>query len=161
MVKGDNHNTNDEQIGTGCITFKGCSGTPGSPASIVAQKCHAANFTLQLEVQSDKVFEWVLKDIHNWMHGMVHVTRNQPVPTYRSLEMYQTFTLAMELFTLNLVQLAGKTLQMLFIQLESVLEEPSFNLLWNILDMVYEMKMNGQIRLLNIFIQHLQALTQV
>lgn len=92
---------------------------------------------------------------------MVQVTRNQPFPTYRSQEMYQTFTLAMELFNLNLVQLAGKTLKKLFIQLEGVLEEASFNLLWNILDIVYEMKMNGQSRLLTIFIQHLQALTQV
>lgn len=131
---------------------------------VVASPKYKPVLAVQPLIESDGNLQCTLREIRNWVHGMVHLTKKQPhpSPTYdRSEVMYQTFTIAMELFALNLVGLAGKTLQSLFIQLERVLEEPSFDLLWNVFDMVYELKMDGHTQLLTIFVRHLEALTRV
>lgn len=124
--------------------------------------CYMQAFPLDLQPQFDEEIQQTLKDVQSWVFGIPEATGQQPRMKlmHSSGEMYQIFTLSMELLTLSLGSLAGKLLRKMFLGLEHVLEETSLDLLWNLLDMVREMKMKGQERLLRLFIQHLGALAR-
>lgn len=118
---------------------------------------------LELDVHApERALQQVLTNISNWVYGVVEIgkARNQRRITSSSIKMYQTFTLAMELFSLNQGSLAGLAIRKVFIQLEDAIQDFNIDLAWNLVDMIYEMTMAGQDQLLGIFIRHLYSIAQ-
>lgn len=103
----------------------------------------------------ERALQQVLTIISNWVYGVIEMGEVKTRMCSSSTEMYQTFTLAMELFSLNYGSLAGLATRKVFIQLEDAIQDFNIGLLWNLVDMMYEMTMAGQNQLLGIFIRHL------
>lgn len=113
---------------------------------------------LGLDVHTpERALQQVLTIISNWVFGVIEMGEVRAKMCSSSIEMYQTFGLAMELFSLNYGSLAGLATRKVFIQLEDAIQDFNIGLTWNLVDMVYEMTMAGQNQLLGIFIRHLYS----
>ena len=77
-----------------------------------------------------------------------------------STTMYRTFILASDLLSLGQGHLAGKAIRKLFIMLEETVDDVSPLLMWNLLDLLYEIAGQGQMQLFSLFLAHLVALSQ-
>lgn len=108
----------------------------------------------------ERALQQVLTIISNWVYGVIELSKVKSRICFSSIEMYQTFTLAMELFSLNYGSLAGLAIRKVFIQLEDAIQDFNIDLVWNLVDMMYEMTMAGQNQLLGIFTGHLYSVAQ-
>nr|WOD45611.1 hypothetical protein [Trichoderma atroviride] len=116
---------------------------------------------LELDVHTpEQALQQVLTLISNWVYGAIEMGEVKTRICSSSIEMYQTFTLAMELFSLDYGSLAGLAIRKVFIQLEDAIQDFNIDLTWNLVDMMYEMTMAGQNQLLGIFIRHFYSVAQ-
>jgi hypothetical protein len=117
--------------------------------------------TLEPDVHTqERELQQVLTNVTNWVYGIVEMGGEKRRTYSSSIEMYQTFTLAMELFSLNYGFFAGLAIRKMFVQLEDAIQEFNIDLVWNLVDMIFEMTMAGQKQLLGIFVKHLFSITQ-
>lgn len=108
----------------------------------------------------ERALQQVLTNISDWVYGVIEMGKVRRRMYSSSIEMYQTFILAMELFSLNYGSLAGLAIRKVFIQLEDAIQDFNIDPAWNLVDMIYEMTMAGQDQLLGIFIRHLYSVAQ-
>ncbi|TWU77931.1 hypothetical protein ED733_005338 [Metarhizium rileyi] len=83
---------------------------------------------------------------------------NQP-PIQDSRTMYRTFELVFDLWHHGKGQLAGMAARRAFYVLEFVLAEDHPDLVWHVLDTIYDMADRGHIQLLGIFLAHANELS--
>ncbi|KAK7409518.1 hypothetical protein QQX98_008302 [Neonectria punicea] len=79
---------------------------------------------------------------------------------HHSTDMYSTFILASELLSHSQGNLAGKAIRKAFVLLESGVEDDSPVAVWNLIDMMYEMAVQEQTKLLQLFLGHFARLAQ-
>lgn len=108
----------------------------------------------------ERELQQVLTTISSWVYGVVDMGEIKTSTCSSSIEMYQTFTLAMELFSLDYGSLAGLAIRKVFLQLEDAIQHFNIDLAWNLVDIIYEMTMAGQKQLLGIFVRHLYSVAQ-
>jgi hypothetical protein len=108
----------------------------------------------------ERELQQVLTTICSWVYGVIEMGKVKTKICSSSIEMYQTFTLAMELFSLDYGSLAGLAIRKVFIQLEDAIQDFNIDLAWNLVDMIYEMTMAGQNQLLSLFIRHMYSVAQ-
>ncbi|KAK7429472.1 hypothetical protein QQZ08_004064 [Neonectria magnoliae] len=77
-----------------------------------------------------------------------------------STDMYSTFILASELLSHGQGSLAGKAIRKAFVLLESGTEDDSPVVMWNLVDMMYEMAVQEQTKLLQLYVGHFARLSQ-
>ncbi|KAG5912713.1 hypothetical protein E4U42_001970, partial [Claviceps africana] len=71
-----------------------------------------------------------------------------------SRTMYRTFELVFDLWRQGMGQLAGLAARRAFVMMESVLTEDHPDLMWHMLDTVYDMVDRGHMQLLSMFLRH-------
>lgn len=111
---------------------------------------------------AEKSLGHLLAGMHNWVLGVADMPRTSPFMTVsrRSREMLQTFTLAADLLLKNEGLRAGKAMRKVFLQLEDAIHDLNVDVMWNMLDIVYELSTLKQNTLLDIFTRHLSAISQ-
>ncbi|KAH8179726.1 clr5 domain-containing protein [Sarocladium implicatum] len=110
--------------------------------------------------------EMVLNSVFSWSAGKLEATSiaadpmsrylaspNSP-PKQDSRTMYRTFELVFDLFNRGQGMLAGKAAQKGFYSLEFVLTEDHPDLIWHILDSIYDMVDRNHLQLLWLFLNH-------
>ncbi|KAG5998543.1 hypothetical protein E4U52_007614 [Claviceps spartinae] len=115
-----------------------------------------------LELVLDNVRVWSLCKLETAdgsADSMVRYLANpgQP-PIQDSRTMYRTFELVFDLWHYGKGQLAGMAARKAFYILEFVLMEDHPDLIWHILDTIYDMVDRGHIQLLGMFLKHAGAL---
>ncbi|GJN83670.1 hypothetical protein PLIIFM63780_007219 [Purpureocillium lilacinum] len=115
-----------------------------------------------LELVLDSVFSWSLSKLQAHRSSSDPMSRylanpNQP-PLQDSRTMYRTFELVFDLWYYGKGQLAGMAARKAFYALEFVLTEDHPDLVWHILDTVYDMVDRGHIQLLGMFLPHATVL---
>ncbi|KAH6608771.1 hypothetical protein Trco_002117 [Trichoderma cornu-damae] len=126
--------------------------------------------SLQLKPLAD--LELVLNGVKSWSSGKLeayHIasdpmskylaTPNQP-PIQDSRTMYRTFELVFDLWSYGKGDLAGMAARKGFYVLEFVLTEDHPDLLWHMLDTIYDMIDRGHLQLLGMFLRHALVLAQ-
>ncbi|RFU74753.1 hypothetical protein TARUN_7482 [Trichoderma arundinaceum] len=116
--------------------------------------------------------ELVLNGVLSWSSGKLETYRiasdpmskylatpNQP-PIQDSRTMYRTFELVFDLWSYGKGDLAGMAARKGFYVLEFVLTEDHPDLLWHILDTIYDMIDRGHLQLLGMFIRHALVLAR-
>lgn len=132
--------------------------------------CMAINRTCRvepyagLELVLDSVFSWSLGKLETHCMNLDTMSRylanpNQP-PIQDSRTMYRTFELVFDLWYYGKGQLAGMAARRAFYALEFVLTEDHPDLVWHILDTIYDMADRGHIRLLGMFLAHANVLAR-
>lgn len=131
----------------------------------MARTCKTAGPDAGLELVLDSVLAWSLCKLE--AHGcggpdpMLRylANPNQP-PMQDSRTMYRTFELVFDLWQHGQGQLAGMAARRGFYALEFVLGEDNPDLVWHMLDTVYDMIARGHTRLLAMFLPHAAALAR-
>ncbi|KAL7945856.1 Clr5 domain-containing protein [Trichoderma barbatum] len=116
--------------------------------------------------------EFVLNGVMSWSSGKLdsyHIasdpmsqylaTPNQP-PIQDSRTMYRTFELVFDLWSYGKGDLAGMAARKGFYVMEFVLAEDHPDLLWHMLDTIYDMIDRGHLQLLSMFIRHALVLAR-
>lgn len=110
--------------------------------------------------------EVVLRSVYSWSQGKLetHCIRSDPMSRYLanpnqppiqdSRTMYRTFELVFDLWRHGKGNLAGMAARRGFYVLEYVLTDDHPDLVWHILDTIYDMVVSGHIQLLSIFLEH-------
>ena len=111
-----------------------------------------------LEVVLNSVFSWSAGKLESTSLAADPMSRylaspNSP-PKQDSRTMYRTFELVFDLFNRGQGMLAGKAAQKGFYSLEFVLTEDHPDLIWHILDSIYEMVDRNHLQLLGLFLNH-------
>ncbi|PHH64164.1 hypothetical protein CDD81_4911 [Ophiocordyceps australis] len=117
-----------------------------------------------LELVLDSVFVWSLGKLDSHSVDLDPMSRylanpNQP-PMADSRTMYRTFELVFDLWSHGKGQLAGMAARRAFYALEFVLAEDHPDLIWHILDAVYDMADRGHMQLLGIFVTYANVLAK-
>ncbi|KAM4059649.1 clr5 domain-containing protein [Hirsutella rhossiliensis] len=115
-----------------------------------------------LELVLDSVAAWSLSKLHSRGIQSDPMSRylaspNRP-PIQDSRTMYRTFELVFDLWFYGKGQLAGMAARKAFYALEFVLTEDHPDLVWHILDAIYDMVDRGHIQLHAMFLAHANAL---
>ncbi|KAJ6445828.1 clr5 domain-containing protein [Purpureocillium lavendulum] len=122
----------------------------------------AAGPNAGLELVLDGVFSWSLGKLDSHRAGADPMSRYLANPNQPHLQdsrtMYRTFELVFDLWYYGKGQLAGMAARKAFYALEFVLDEDHPDLVWHILDTVYDMVDRGHIQLLGMFLPHATAL---
>ncbi|KAM0446914.1 hypothetical protein ACHAO4_009065 [Trichoderma viride] len=116
--------------------------------------------------------ELILNGVLSWSSGKLETYRiasdpmsqylatpNQP-PIQDSRTMYRTFELVFDLWSYGKGDLAGMAARKGFYVMEFVLTEDHPDLLWHILDTIYDMIDRGHLQLLGMFIRHALVLSK-
>ncbi|KFG86988.1 hypothetical protein MANI_113355 [Metarhizium anisopliae] len=116
-----------------------------------------------LELVLDSVRSWSLCKLDSRGVALDPMVRylanpNQP-PIQDSRTMYRTFELVFDLWHHGKGQLAGMAARRAFYSLEFVLTADHPDLVWHILDTVYDMVDRGHIQLLGLFLTHARELS--
>ncbi|KID88045.1 DNAJ domain containing protein [Metarhizium guizhouense ARSEF 977] len=116
-----------------------------------------------LELVLDSVRSWSLCKLESRGVALDPMVRylanpNQP-PIQDSRTMYRTFELVFDLWHQGKGQLAGMAARRAFYSLEFVLTADHPDLVWHILDTVYDMVDRGHIQLLGMFLTHARELS--
>ncbi|POR31322.1 Uncharacterized protein TPAR_08454 [Tolypocladium paradoxum] len=115
-----------------------------------------------LELVLDSVFSWSIGKLDTHCINLDTMSRylanpDQP-PIQDSRTMYRTFELAFDLWCYGKGRLAGMAARRAFYALEFVLTEDHPDLVWHILDTIYDMVDRGHIQLLGMFLTHANVL---
>ncbi|KAK5990914.1 hypothetical protein PT974_09189 [Cladobotryum mycophilum] len=115
-----------------------------------------------LELVLDSVFSWSqekLDSCHIATDPMSEYLANPNHPPIQdSRTMYRTFELIFDLWSHGRGDLAGMAARKGFFVLEFVLTEDHPDLVWHILDTIYDMADRGHLQLLGMFLQHANTL---
>lgn len=117
-----------------------------------------------LELVLDSVAAWSLNKLDSSHMQTDPMSRylacpNSP-PIQDSRTMYRTFELVFDLWYYGKGQLAGMAARKAFYALEFVLTEDHPDLVWHVLDAIYDMVDRGHIQLLALFLAHADALAR-
>lgn len=130
-------------------------------ATTIARNTRVNQYT-GLEAVLDSVRAWSLGKLEaqNVPHDpMVDYLANPTLPPIRdSRTMYRTFELVFDLWYYGKGRLAGMAARKAFYMLEFVLMHDHPDLVWHILDTVYDMVDKGHIQLLRMFLAHASEL---
>lgn len=134
--------------------------TPPSTVSIIQPSNPEAFDSLQIVLGS--VFSWSQGKLDSQSIILDPMSRylaspNQP-PIQDSRTMYRTFELMFDLWRHGKGNLAGMAARKGFYVLEYVLTEDHPDLVWHILDTIYDMVDRGHLQLLGMFLEHATAL---
>ena len=143
---------------------------PKRRLSVPTNDCMAVGRTCRiepyagLELVLDSVFSWTLGKLETHCMNLDTMSRylanpNQP-PIQDSRTMYRTFELVFDLWFYGKGQLAGMAARRAFYALEFVLAEDHPDLVWHILDTIYDMADRGHIQLLRMFLTHANKLSR-
>lgn len=131
--------------------------------------CTAIWPTIRAKSYAD--LEFVLNSVCSWSLGKLDEqgTTSDPMSRYLanpnrppmedSRTMYRTFELVFDLWFYGKGELAGRAARKAFHTLDFVLTDDHPDLVWHILDTIYDMVVRGHIQLLGIFLTHASALT--
>lgn len=116
------------------------------------------------ELVLDSVFTWSQNKLDSYSAASDPMSKylenpNQP-PIQDSRTMYRTFELGFDLWSCGNGDLAGMAARKGFYVLEFVLTDDHPDLVWHILDTVYDMVDKGHLQLLKMFLQHASILGQ-
>ena len=116
--------------------------------------------------------ETILDSVSTWSTAMIHsgpakldpmaryLSDPSRTPSQDSRTMYRTFELVFDLWSRGNGELAGKAARKGFLALEHVLSEDHPDMIWHVLDTIYDMLDKGHLQLLEIFLQHAKILGQ-
>ncbi|KJZ67947.1 hypothetical protein HIM_12665 [Hirsutella minnesotensis 3608] len=132
-------------------------------AVTVARTCRIEPYA-RLELVLDSVAAWSLNKLESdgiQADPMSRYLANPNCPPIQdSRTMYRTFELVFDLWFYGKGQLAGIAARKAFYALEFVLTEDHPDLVWHIMDAIYDMVDRGHIQLLGLFLAHANVLAQ-
>ncbi|KND90115.1 hypothetical protein TOPH_05223 [Tolypocladium ophioglossoides CBS 100239] len=136
---------------------------PGNGCMPLDRPCRVEPYA-GLELVLDSVFSWSLGKLDIHCKNLDTMSRylanpNQP-PIQDSRTMYRTFELGFDLWYYGKGELAGMAARRAFYALEFVLTEDHPDLLWHILDTIYDMVDRVHIQLLGMFLTHANVLVR-
>lgn len=135
---------------------------PSEPPTVMVHSPRSSY--AELEMVLDSVFSWSQVKLESFGASSDPMSKylaapNQP-PIQDSRTMYRTFELAFDLWNHGKGKMAGKAARKGFYVLEFVLTDDHPDLLWHVLDTMYDMLDRGHLQLLGMFLQHARVLAQ-